>query len=142
MRDLGDYFRNEKGASAAEFALVLMPFLIIFIGFLNLCAVMYFNATMQNAVEDSARWAAVQTVATGAAPSCSTVLAHFNARYVGPTVNCTSLTYDPSATEANCSSGSGSALYHRVAAQATYNLNAIVTSIPVLVHASACFPRA
>ncbi len=142
MNAVREYLHGESGASAAEFALVLMPFLIIFIGFLNLCVVMYFNATMQNAVEDSARWAAVQTVATGSAPSCSSVLAHFNARYLGPTVDCTSLSYNPSATEANCSTGSGSALYHRVAAQATYNLNAIVTSIPVLVHASACFPRA
>jgi Flp pilus assembly protein TadG len=133
------YIWNEDGGSAAEFALVLLPLLIIMLGVIGLCTAMYFNATMQHSVEDSARWASVTTVANnGIAPSSSAVQTHFNTRYAGPALDVFS--YSSAATEAACSSGTGTQTFHRVFAHSVFNLNAVVAMIPFEFHASACFP--
>jgi Flp pilus assembly protein TadG len=139
MRGLVRYLRNQDGTSAVEFALVLLPLLVIIMGLIGLCTVMYFNATMQHSVEDSARWASIQTtVNSGTAPTSTAVQSHFNGRYVGPTVD--TFTYSPTASEATCSSGAGAQTFHRVYAHAVYNLNAVLGSIPFDLQATACFP--
>lgn len=139
MKGLIRYGRNEDGTSAVEFALVILPLLVIVIGLIGLCTVMYFNATMQHSVEDSARWASVTTaVNNGTAPSATAVQNHFNGRYVGPTVD--TFTYASTATEATCSAGAGTQTFHRVYAHAVFNLNAVLASIPFDIQASACFP--
>jgi Flp pilus assembly protein TadG len=140
MRGLIRYVRNQDGTSAVEFALVLIPLLVIIMGLIGLCIVMYFNATMQHSVEDSARWASIQTtVNSGTAPTSTAVQSHFSGRYIGPTID--TFTYSPAATAVTCSSaGTGTQTFHRVYAHAVYNLNAVLGSIPFDLQASACFP--
>jgi len=88
MKGLIRYSRNEDGTSAVEFALVILASPCHRHRSDRVCTVMYFNATMQHSVEDSARWASVTTtVNNGTAPSATAVQNHFNTRYVGPTVD-------------------------------------------------------
>lgn len=139
MNALRRYGKSEDGSSSAEFALIILPLLGIVMGLIVMCIVLFFNATLQHAVEDSARWASVNTVVNnGTPPTSLAVKGHFNARYVGPTVD--QFTYSATASQANCSSGAGTQTFHRVYAHAIFQFNAVLVSIPVGMQASACFP--
>jgi len=139
MNKLAQYGGSEGGSSTAEFALVLVPFMALVLGLIAMCTVLYFNATLQHAVEDSARWASIETVVgNGAPPSSTAVQAHFNKRYVGPTVD--QFTYNSAAAESTCSTGAGTQTFHRVYAHAIFQFDAVLVSVPVGMQASACFP--
>jgi len=139
MNRFARYARSEDGSSAVEFALIVLPLIGVVMGVIVLSTLMYFNATLQHAVEDSARWASVTTVASnGTPPTAAAVESHFNTRYVGPSVD--QFTYASAASEANCSSGAGAQTFHRVYAHAVFQLDAVLVSVPVGMSASACFP--
>ena len=139
MRALREFAADDGGSSTAEFALVLLPLLGLVMGLIVMCTLLYFNATMQHAVEDSARWASTNTAVNNGTPPASTaVRSHFDKRYVGPTLD--TFTYNSAASEATCSAGTGAQTFHRVYAHAVFQFNAVFVSVPVAVQASSCFP--
>ena len=120
----GGYWKDESGASAAEFALVLIPFLALIFGIINLSLMFYANHTLQYAAEAAARCYSVDAV------SCSTAAAtqaYAATRYSGPNITPVFV-----ATTAGCG--------HTVIGNANFSLNAVVLNIIVPLSATACFP--
>jgi Flp pilus assembly pilin Flp len=117
------YWKDERGASAAEFALVLVPFLALIFGIIGLSLLIYANATLQYAAEDAARCASVNA-------NCGDPVTHALSVYKGPAISPVfHYTYD-----------AASACGHIVTGSATYPLDAVVVNISVPLSASACFP--
>jgi Flp pilus assembly protein TadG len=124
-RKEGGYWKNENGASAAEFTLVLIPFLALVFGIVSLCMMFYANHTLQYAAEAAARCASV-----GRFTNCTNTTAVQNyalSHYSGPNITPVFV-----ATTAGCG--------HTVTGTASFPLNAIVINIAVPLSATACFP--
>ena len=143
MRRLARLWRDQAGSSALEFALVVPVLVALTLGAVNLCFLLYAQATLHYAVDDTARCMSVKTFpvtgCTLTACSCETVAkaqAYAALRYKGPAIS--GLTFTPAFLQ-QCPSGSGSALYSKVTGAATYQLNAIVTNISVPMSATSCF---
>lgn len=125
MREHIRYLADEKGASAAEFALVLIPFAGLVFGIIGISLMIYANETLQYATEDAARCASVKTtVCTDAASTQAYALS----RYTGPALSPT-FAYDASAS---CG--------HSVTGTATMDLDIGLVNISVPLQAHACFP--
>jgi len=119
-----EYLRNEHGASAAEFALVIFPFITFFLGGVGISFLLYANSTLQYAAEDAARCASVKT------SICSNVTATQNyalSRYSGPVI-------------APIFTASVSACGNLVTGAASFQLNTGLVNLSVPLAASACFP--
>jgi Flp pilus assembly protein TadG len=118
------YLKDENGTGAAEFALVVIPFMALVMGIIGVSTMMYANHTLQYAVEAAARCFSVN------AASCSTTTAaqtFATNRYSGPNI--------APVFVAN-TSGCG----HTVTGTANFTLDAIVVDITVPLSATACFP--
>jgi TadE-like protein len=125
--------RCERGASAAEFALVLPATLFLFFGAFNLCVVLYAQSCLQAATEAAARYASIQTAMTGSAPAQSAVQGVASGRYKGPRLGSLSFTCPSS----NCAaSGCG----HTVSGTGTYKLNYGLGRINLTLSTRSCFP--
>jgi Flp pilus assembly protein TadG len=125
MRTREGYWKDESGAGAAEFALVLIPFLALIFGIINLSLMFYANHTLQYAAEAAARCASV-----GRFTNCTTTAAVQNyalSHYSGPNITPVFV-----ATTAGCG--------HTVTGNANFPLNAVVLNITVPLSATACFP--
>jgi Flp pilus assembly protein TadG len=122
------FLRNRSGATAAEFALVLIPLIMLTLGTINAAVMVYTAATLHFAVEKTARWTAIQTtIAKGTAPGGSAIQTYGESVYKGAT---------PSVTFTATSPGCGA----RIAGSAPYNFTTGVTSNVVSITASACYP--
>lgn len=122
---------DRRGATAVEFALVLAPLILLTLGTINVCAMMYTVATLHFAVEDTARWSAIKTTASsGVAPTSSAIQAHGEAAYKGPTLDVTFAT-DTTAACGNTIRGT-----------TNYNFTTGLTSTTIPLSASACYPVA
>lgn len=131
MKSARQYCRDESGASAAEFALVLLPFLTLIFGILGLSMMFYANQNLHYAVESAARCASVEATST----TCDTaahIQAYAAARYAGPTI-----TPVFNYTVGGCGPAGGG---HTVSATATYPLTTGLVNISVPLGATACFP--
>lgn len=119
-----EFLRNERGASAAEFALVIIPFIAFFLGGIGISFLLYANSTLQYAAEDAARCASVKT------GICSNLTATQNyalSRYSGPVI-------------APIFTASVAACGNRVTGTAVFQLNTGLINLAVPLAASACFP--
>ncbi len=127
MRAYCRFLADQKGASAAEFALVLIPFLALVLGIIGVSTMIYANETLQYATEDAARCAAVKTtICTDPASTESYALS----RYTGPALSPSfAYAYDPN-----------SACGHSVTGTATMALNTGLVNISVPLQSHACFP--
>ena len=65
MRAIRRYPSDERGASAAEFALVTVPFVALTLGIIGLGMALYANQCLQYATEAAARYYSVQTANAG-----------------------------------------------------------------------------
>lgn len=118
------FIRHEDGASSAEFALVVLPFISLIMAGLGLGFMLWANTTLHYAAEDAARCASVKTaVCTDATSTQNYALS----RYKGPSISPT-FTYS--------ASGCG----HTVAGTANYPLNTGLFSLTIPLSTSACFP--
>lgn len=123
------FLTSESGASAVEFALVLPAFLVLLLGTIHMCLLLYSSQTLHSAVEAGARCAAVRT---GTGQECSgdkttTVPAFALSQYWGPGIS-PSFQYWVSGA-ATCITGTGS-----------YTISAVLVNTTVPLSASACFP--
>jgi Flp pilus assembly protein TadG len=125
MRARSRFLTDEKGASAAEFALVLIPFIALVLGIIGVSTMIYANETLQYATEDAARCAAVKTSTCFDQTSVSN---YALGRYTGPALSPT-FAYDPAAS---CG--------HSVTGSATMALDTGLVNISVPLQAHACFP--
>jgi len=122
-----EYWRNESGAGATEFVLVLIPFAALIFGIINLCLMFYANHTLQYAVQSAARCYSVDFTACGG--SAGTTQTYATTHYSGPNIGVT-FTAMPYPT------GCG----HTVTGSGNFPLNAVVYTLSVPLAATACFP--
>ena len=124
MRGILQYVRDQSGAGAAEFALVLIPFVAMVFGIIGLSLMFYSNQLLHYAVEDAARCASVKTtICTNATTTQAYALSHFGAPGLSPTFV---------ASKPACG--------NKVVGTATYPLNAGLVNISVPLSATACYP--
>lgn len=118
------YWKNENGSGAAEFALVVIPFLALVFAIIGLSMMVYANNSLQYAAEKAARCFAVNVTSCATTGATQTYAA---AQYAGPNIAPVFV-----ASTAGCG--------HTVTGTATLTLDAVVTSLSVPLTASACFP--
>ena len=129
-RDVSNRFlREDGGASAAEFALVLVPFLGLVFGIIAISMMVYANQTLQYATEAAARYYSVQT-GIGSNPSADNIRSYAQTAYKGPAIG-------PSFNPARGGCGPNG---FRVTSTATFPLNTGLVNISVPLSASACYP--
>jgi Flp pilus assembly protein TadG len=116
--------REEKGATALEFAILSPVFMLIVVGGVNLGLLLYAAGSLHFAVEDAARCASVRTtVCTNATTTQSYASSHYYGPSISPTFTYTSTTCGNSVT------GSG-----------TFGFHVGVANYSVPLSATACFP--
>jgi Flp pilus assembly protein TadG len=113
-----------RGATAVEFAMVGPVFLLLVIGIIYVCLLLFCAASMQYAVEKGARCSSVAT--TICTDSASTIT-YTNAAYYGPFGT-------PTFTYAARTCG------HSVTGTKNFALHIFVTTLTVPLSATACFP--
>lgn len=115
---------NEDGAAAIEFAIVGPVFLLLVIGLIYGCIMLFGVASLHYAVEEGARCASVKSTVC---PDSGTTLAYTQRAYYGPLMA-------PQFTYATQACG------HAVTGTANFSFNIMVARIPVPLSATACFP--
>jgi Flp pilus assembly protein TadG len=122
MRGRLDIWRDERGAAAVEFAMVLLVFFVLVFSVIGLSLAVWAKDTLQYATEATARCLSVS-------PSlCSNVQTYGMSRYAGPNDSPTFVSY----------SITGCA--HGVQGTATFPLDAVLIQKSVSLSAQACFP--
>jgi Flp pilus assembly protein TadG len=116
------FFRNvlksRRGATAVEFAMVAPIFLIMVIGIFELGRAMWIKASMQYAVEETTRYAIVNTSAT-----TSTLATYASTAYSSSGINITGATF--TATQATTSGKT------YVTISGSYSFSVIVPLVPI-----------
>ncbi|HEY2446310.1 MAG TPA: TadE/TadG family type IV pilus assembly protein [Rhizomicrobium sp.] len=125
MRRAFAFLHDERGATAAEFGLVLAVFLALVFGILGLSFTVWANSTLQYAAEAVARCASVNAAVCTNATATKNYAASV---YKGPSI---SPVFNYIAT-GSCG--------HQVTATANMPLDVGLVSMAVPLSASACFP--
>jgi len=113
----------ECGSTAVEAALVLPPFLMLFLGILSACVAIFAASSLHNVVEGAARCYSVNSAQCGTATATQT---YAQTLYQGPS----SPTF--SASTPSCG--------HQVTGTLNYALNAGVAHWTIPLSATACYP--
>ncbi len=124
------YWASESGAGAAEFALVVIPFLALIFGIINLSMMFYANHTLQYAAEAAARCYSISSLINSTACNSASAAGNYAvSRYSGPNIGATfnALPYP---------SGCG----YTVTGAGTFPVKAVVVTINVPLATTACFP--
>lgn len=114
--------REEKGAAAVEFVLILIPMVMLTLGAINLSLMVYTVATLNYAAEDAARCLSVKKTTCTAA----SVNTYGRGRYTGP--GAASFT----ASSATCG--------NRVVGTVDYVFTTGLTSTIIPLSSQACYP--
>jgi Flp pilus assembly pilin Flp len=118
-------WKDERGTTAIEFALVSPLFVILTVGAVFLCLAIFTALSLRFAVKDGARCASVRTTQCS---DTATTIAYTQSRYKGPGTM-PNFTYDPAAACGRSVSGS-----------INYVIYLGVKEITVPLTATACFP--
>lgn len=127
MRTLRRFWAGEAGASAVEFVLVLPLLVLVTIGVIYLCMMMYAVQTLHYAVEDAAR---CRSVKTATCSDSTTTNAYALARYRGPNIG---VSFTTSSGKLNCGG-------YPVTGTGNFQLRTGVRSFSVPLSATACYP--
>jgi Flp pilus assembly protein TadG len=122
MRGWFGIWRDERGATSAEFAMVLIVFFGLIFGTIGLCFAVWAQETLQYATEATARYVAV------CSSSCTSAQTFGMNHYAGPN---DSPTFS-ALTVAGCGNG--------VRGTATFPLDVVFIRKPLSLTATACFP--
>ena len=115
---------NDRGTSAVEFALIAPALVMLLVGGLSLCLMLFAVGSMHYAVEDAARCASAKpTVCSDA----SSAIAYAKSRYWG-------ILGTPVFTYATTACG------HQVSVSVIYNLDVGMYRKSVPLSATSCFP--
>jgi Flp pilus assembly protein TadG len=123
-RALRAFFTSQNAAVAAEFAMVIPAMLLLTLGTINLGVMSFAMTNLHYAVQTAARCGAINATTCGTTGDTQTYAASV---YYGPVIT-PSFTATVSAT---CSSVTGTGTFHFVTG---------VTSTPMTLSASACYP--
>jgi Flp pilus assembly protein TadG len=116
-------WREQRGTTAVEFAIVSPVFIAMVLGLLALCLCLFLIGSLHYSVEEAARCASVRTtVCTDA----STTIAYAQSRYFGPST--------PTFSYAAATCGNS------VTASINYVAQLGLTQVTIPISASACFP--
>jgi Flp pilus assembly protein TadG len=116
--------KETSGATAIEFAMVAPVFLMMVVGGIYACMMMFSMGSLQNAAQDAARcWSVKTTVCTDASSTQTYAQSH----YYGPAVS-------PTFTASLASCG------HSVKGTISYSFNMGQSTVNVPLEADACFP--
>jgi Flp pilus assembly protein TadG len=115
--------RDQRGAAAVEFVLILIPMVMLTIGAINLSMMIYTVATLNYAAEDAAR---CLTVKTTVCTNQTTMSAYAKGRYKGAAA--------PSFTSSSAACG------NRVVGTASYKFTTGFTNTTIPLSAVACYP--
>ena len=115
---------DQNGAAAIEFAGVGPAFLLLVIGRIYACFMLFGIASLHYAVEDGARCASVKTTVCN---SSDATISYTQSVYYGPLMS-------PTFTYATPACG------HAVTGRASFDFNLGVTDITVPLTATSCFP--
>jgi len=124
--NLALYLRSEAGSGAAEFTLVLFPFIGLVFGVIGLSMLLYANQTLQYATQSAARYYSVQT-ANGSNPTTGAVTTYAQTVYTGPGIS-------PTFVAATGSCG------YQVTGTANFPLNVGLFSRTLTLQSHACYP--
>jgi Flp pilus assembly protein TadG len=131
MNKLRQYLHDDRGASAAEFALVTVPFFGLVLVIIGGSMMFYANQSLQYATQTAARYYSVETTnANGTPPTVAAVRIYAQNAYTGPGI---SPTFNPAR-------GGCGANGFQVTANATFPLNTGLINLSVPLRAHACFP--
>lgn len=119
-------WRDERGTTAIEFAIVGPVFMMMVIGIFYLCLTLLVVASMHFAVEEGARCASVRAACSDEAST----RAYTQTKYHGPSAM---PDFNPINLQAPCGS--------LVSGSISYVMNLGLTQLTVPITASACFPR-
>jgi Flp pilus assembly protein TadG len=125
MKRLRDYWGEEHGGGAAEFAIVALPFSALIFAIIHLSLMFYASQNLQFAVEGAARCSSVMSSTT--CNSAGAVQTYAAGLYKGPNI---------SPSFAYSTAGCG----HTVTGTGSYTLNAVFVSTSVPMSVTACFP--
>ena len=114
----------ESGSTAVEAALVLPPFLMLFLGILSACVVIFAASSLHNAVEGAARCFSVNSSQCGTATATQS---YAQSLYLGPS--------SPAPTFSASTPSCG----HQVTGTLSYVLNAGVAHWTIPLSATACY---
>ena len=136
---LNAYRRDQRGSTAAEFALILPVFVALILAVIHFSMVVYAAVELHDATEWTARCVAVSannpsgaTTTCAPNPTAAQVLAYGQGRYTGPKITPTfQLVTSPTVSCTNSTQISGSG---------TYRMWLGVASVSVPINAKACFP--
>lgn len=115
---------DDIGATAVEFAIVAPIFLLLVIGMLYTCLLLFTMGSMQYAVENGARCAAIKKTVCA---DVATTISYTNASYYGP-VTAPVFTY------------STPACGHQVSGSTDFGYDIGIKKLMVPLAASACYP--
>jgi hypothetical protein len=127
------FARDEAGAGAAEFALILPGLMFLLFGTINLFVVMYSEANLHSATEAVARYASVQTAATGTTPTATALNTYGKTKYIGPNIG---VAFAYPGSGGGCGSGTG----YKVTGTGAYKLYYGFGTKNISLAANACFP--
>lgn len=117
-------WRDERGTTAIEFAIVAPVFIAFVIGILYVCLGLFAVGSLHYAVEEGARCAAVRTAVCD---NADTTIAYTKSHYFGPNTA-------PTFKYAALSCGNS------VSGSTNYTLDFILAKVTVPLTATACFP--
>jgi Flp pilus assembly protein TadG len=120
---LRNIWREQRGTTAVEFAIVSPVFIAMILGLLALCVCLFLVGSLHYSVEEAARCASVRTTVC---KDASTTIAYAQSRYYGPSSPAFSY------TTAACGNS--------VTASINYVAQLGLTQVTVPVTAAACFP--
>ena len=134
------YWRERRGASAVEMALVLPAVLFLALGGSNLVLVLYAVVSLNSATEAGARWASMQTNDGSAPAACSTPTsgspcAIASSVYHGPGLGSLAFTFTPNDTTITCGGNS-----NVVQASGVYHLYYGIGRLSMTLNTQSCFP--
>lgn len=133
MRALSAYRRDQRGAAAVEFVLVLPLFLALSFGVVHMSLLVYASVNLHDATEWTARCLAVSANDTsgGACPSTASVQTYGLSRYSGPNIS-------PTFSVISGTTCTGSVA--QVQGTGTYKASVGFFSLSVPLTAKSCFP--
>jgi Flp pilus assembly protein TadG len=126
---LAAVWSNNRGTTAVEFAIIAPVFLGLVVSIFHLCMGLWLVGSQHFAVEDAARCASVETLATQPCKNASGVISYAKSHYYGPRSPTPTFTYNPAA-----------ACGKSVSATVNYAMNLMLKEVTIPISATACFP--
>lgn len=132
MRRLLTLWRDRRGSSAVEFALVFPGFIMLTLSALYLSMLLYAVTSLHQATEAAARYASIQQTLNNS-PTTTTINTYATGLYKGPSTSPTfTYTHVATPTASNCG--------NKVTASGSFRLVTGLSFLTVPIGSSACFP--